>query len=105
MIAVAVAAASGLGGGGAVEVPLLRIVVAFVLCAGVALLAILLLRQRFGRGGSSWPRRMATGTIEVCEVRRVTLHADVGVVRHDGREYLLLLQAGASRVLCERDVP
>lgn len=109
MIAVAAqAAAARLGGGGAPDVPVMRIVLAFVLCAAIALLAVLLLRQRIGagRGTAGWWRGVtpATGAVEVQEVRRLTLHADVGVVRHAGREYLLLVQAGNAVVLRERDV-
>lgn len=98
------AATQHLGGGAALDIPVGRIFVAFVICALIALLAILLIRQRSGRGDlAGWLRRVAPGrgVIEVVEMRRLSLHADIGVVRHDGREYLLLLQAGSHRVLRE----
>ena len=103
MIWVAASAATRLGGGGAPDIPVGRIVLAFLLCVVVAGLAILLLRQR---GAPLAWRRLgeARGAIEIGEVRRLTLHADVGVVRHAGREYLVLVQAGAASVLRERDV-
>lgn len=103
MIWVAAAAATRLGGGGAPDIPVARIVLAFLLCIALAGLAILLLRQR---GAPLAWRRIgeARGAIEIGEVRRLTLHADIGVVRHAGREYLLLVQAGAASVLHERDV-
>lgn len=104
MIWVVAAAATRLGGGGAPDIPVARIVLAFLLCIAVAALAILLLRQR--GAPLAWRRRLgdAGGAIEIGEVRRLTLHADIGVVRHGGREYLLLVQAGAASVLRERDV-
>lgn len=104
MIPIAAQAAGRLGGGGALDVPIGRIVIAFVACAAVAALAILLIRNRAGRGDlGGWLRNVAPrrGAIEVVEVRRLTLHADIGLVRHSGREYLLLLQAGSSTVLRE----
>ena len=96
-----------LGGGGAVDVPVGRIIVAFVFCALIAFLAILLIRQRTGRSDiAGWLRRVTPGrgAIEVVEVRRLTMYADIGLIRHAGREYLLVLQAGSNTVLCERDV-
>ena len=96
-----------LGGGGAVDVPVARIVLAFLVCAMIAGLAVLLIRQRTGRSDlAGWLRRVtpSRGAIDVVEVRRLTLHADIGLVRHDGREYLLLLQAGTNSVLREREI-
>ena len=108
-VALVLAQAAGrLGGGGGVDVPVARIVTAFVFCAIIAALAILLIRQRSGRGDlAGWLRRVAPAggsAVDVVEVRRLTMHADLGVVRHDGREYLLLVQAGSARVLRERDL-
>lgn len=97
-----------LGGGSAVDIPIGRIVAAFAICALVAFLAILLIRQRTGRGDLAGFLRRVTpgrGNIEVVEVRRLTMHADIGLIRHDDREYLLVLQAGATHVLRERDLP
>lgn len=108
MIVVFAQATGRLGGGGAVAIPFGRIAVAFLMCALIAVLAILLIRQRTGRGDvagwlrSASPRR---GAIEVVEVRRLTMHADIGLVRHGGREYLLVLQAGRTSVLREIETP
>jgi len=96
--------AGRLGGGGAVDVPLGRIVFAFLLCIVVAALAILLIRQRMGKGDlNGWLRRVAPGkgAVEIVEVRRVGMHADIGVVRYGGREFLLLLHAQRPSVLRE----
>ncbi|HEX4695789.1 hypothetical protein [Sphingomonas sp.] len=104
MILFADQVAGRLGGGGAVDVPLGRIVFAFVLCIAVAGLAILLIRQRMGKADlAAWLRGVAPrkGAIEIVEVRRIGMHADIGVVRYDGQEFLLLLHAQRPHVLRE----
>lgn len=102
---VACAAGHRLGGGGAVDVSLGRIVLAFVICIIVAVLAILLIRQRGGKIDLAHlfahlePRARV---IQILETRRLNPHSDICLVRHDDREYLLVLQAGATHVLRER---
>jgi hypothetical protein len=100
------AATAGHLGGGGVDIPVLRIVMSLIACLIIAVLAILFLRQRSGRPLRFDFSALKTrgGAIDLVEVRRLSLHGDVCVVRHDGREYLLLVQAGDSRVLRERDV-
>lgn len=101
------AAAPRLGGGGDVDVSLGRIVIAFVICIIVAVLAILLIRQRGGKVDLARlfarlePRARE---IEVIETRRLNPHSDICLVRHDDREYLLVLQQGATQILRERDL-
>jgi hypothetical protein len=103
----ALAGGGRLGGGQPLEVSLGRIVAALVICIIVAVLAALLIRQRAGKVDlyalfgrlQSRPR-----AIEVVETRRLSPHADICVVRHSGREYLLLLLAGNARVLREEPV-
>jgi hypothetical protein len=103
----ALAAPGRLGGGQPLEVSLGRIVAALVICIIVAVLAALLIRQRAGKIDlyalfgrlQSRPR-----AIEVVETRRLSPHADICVVRHSGREYLLLLLAGDARILSEQPV-
>lgn len=103
----ALAGGGRLGGGQPLEVSLGRIVSALVVCIIVAVLAALLIRQRggkldlyafFGRLQSR-PR-----AIEVVETRRLSPNADICVVRHSGREYLLLVLAGDARILREEPV-
>lgn len=96
----AAAARTGrLGGGGGLDVPVLRILAALLLCLMAATAAILLLRRR--AEGGAWLKRLATTprAIDVVEVRRLGTHADIGLVRHGGAEYLLLLQSGGALVL------
>lgn len=104
----ALAAGGGrLGGGQPLEVSLGRIVAALVICIIIAVLAALLIRQRAGKLDlyalfgrlQSRPR-----AIEVVETRRLSPNADICVVRHSGREYLLLLLAGDARILSEQAV-
>ena len=100
--------ATRLGDGDGVDIPVGRIVLALLACILIAFFAIILLRERL-RGGeaASWLRRLTPkrGVIDVVEVRRLSVYAEIGVVRHDGREYLMLLQAGANTILRETDVP
>jgi hypothetical protein len=44
---------------------------------------------------------MRTRAIEVVETRRLSQHADVCLIRHGGKDYLLLLMAGTVHVLDE----
>lgn len=99
LAAAATAARGRLGGGAPLEVPVLRILAALALCLMVATLVLLLLRRR--GGSTQWLSRLspAPRAIDVVEVRRLGLHADIGLVRHAGAEYLLLLQGGSATVL------
>jgi hypothetical protein len=100
------AAQPRLGGGGSLDISLGRIIAALVICIMIAVLAILLIRQRGGRADLTalftrlQPQARA---IEVIETRRLSPHADICLVRHDGRDYLLILQQGSMQVL--RDEP
>ena len=94
-----------LGGGGAIDVSLGRIVISLVICVIVAALAILLLRQRSGRIDlATFFQRIEprTRAIQVVETRRLSPHADICLVRQGGREYLLVLQQGSVQVLSEQ---
>lgn len=100
-------AAGRLGGGAALDISPWRILAALILCIIIAMLAAVMLRQRGGRfaPGALLPRLdLGRRTIEVVETRRLSPHADLCVVRHGGREYLLLLLAGDARVLRESAV-
>jgi flagellar biogenesis protein FliO len=102
------AAAPGLGGGEALGVSLGRVVTALIICLMIAVLAALLIRQRAGKGDlPALMARLNTASreIQVVETRRLSPHADICIVRHDDREYLLLLQSGHGSVLRERPAP
>jgi hypothetical protein len=102
------AAQPRLGGGGDLGVSLGRIVAALLICTAVAILAALLLRQRSGKIDlrTLLSRvELRQREIQVVETRRLSLHADICLLRHGGREYLLLLMAGDARVLNEGHVP
>ena len=103
----ALAGAGRLGGGQPLEVSLGRIVSALVICIIIAVLAVLLIRQRAGRLDlhAFFGRfQVRPRSIEVVETRRLSPNADICVVRHSGREYLLLLLAGSARILSEEPV-
>lgn len=91
-----------LGGGSGVDVSPIRIILSLVICIAVAVLAILLIRQRNGtidlRALMSRAERRAS-RITVHETRRLGMHADACLVECDGREYLLVLQQGGVHVL------
>lgn len=101
------AVANRLGGGG-VDIPVARILLSLIACLIVAVLAILFLRQRGGKidlRGSLGRLAAGRGAIDVVEVRRVSLNGDICLIRHDGTEYLILVQAGASTILREQSTP
>lgn len=90
--------------GDPIDVSVGRIVVAFIFVVVIAGLAALLIRQRSGKIdlATLFSRvELRRRAIHVVETRRLSPHADICVVRHEGREYLLLLQAGNARVLRE----
>jgi len=90
----------GLGGGEDVSVSIWRVLAALVICAIVALLAVLMIRKRAAGGLpviASLPAR--SRRIQVVETRRLSPHADISLVREGGREYLVLLFAGGSQIL------
>jgi hypothetical protein len=97
-----------LGGGGDLQISLVRIIVSFVICVIIAALAILMLRQRSGKIDLAAlfariePRARQ---IKVIETRRLSPHADISLVHQGGREYLLVLQAGSVEVLRDEPLP
>lgn len=104
-VALAQATAHLGGGGAAADVSIVRVLASLILCLGMAVAVILLMR---GRGirvptlkGLIVP---AAPGIEIIQTRRLSTHADISLVRHSGREYLLLLQAGSAQILRESDV-
>ena len=106
--------AQHLGGGVGPDVSLIRILAAFLLCGAAAVALALVVRQR--AGGSKRSARLSltrlfptglTGArrIDVIEARRISLHADLCLVRCDGTEYLLLCGASGHEILARQDMP
>jgi hypothetical protein len=109
LLAASPALASGgrLGGGQPLEVSLGRIVSALVICIIIAVLAVLMIRQRSGKidlHALLGRFQVKPRAIEVIETRRLSQHADICLLRHSGREYLLLLLAGDARILGEQAI-
>lgn len=104
LAAPAIASPGRLGGGGAVDVSLTRIVMALVLGTMLAVLAALAIKRGGGRLDLTAMRRLfaalpAARRIEVIESRRVSQHADICLVRCDGEEYLILSSARQQKIL------
>lgn len=100
----ALASPGRLGGGGAVDVSLTRIVMALVLGTMLAVLAALAIKRGGGRFDMAVVRRLfvalpAARRIHVIESRRVSQHADLCLVRCDGEEYLILSSAQQQQIL------
>lgn len=98
-----------LGGGGDLGISLTRIVMALLLCLMLAVLAALLLKRGGGKVDLSAIRRLVVRLpverrIDIVETRRVSQHADICLLRCDGREYLILCAAQQQTVLREDDV-
>lgn len=99
--------AQQLGGGGGIEVPLLRMVAALVVSLGAGLALALLLRRR----GARLPARLKwlegvvrPGRIELVETRRIATQAELSLVRCEGQEYLILSGPGTAQVIKQRPV-
>lgn len=104
----ALAAGGRLGGGAALDVSVTRIISAFLLCAMLAAVTAVLLKRGGGRidfaglrtlGQAPAPRR-----IVLIETRRMSQHADICLLRCDGRDYLILSSQSAQTVLRETEV-
>lgn len=100
--------ADRLGGGSDLGISLTRIVMALLLCLMLAALAALLLKRSGGKIDFAALRGLvarmpAARRIEVIETRRVSQHADICLMRCDGREYLILSAAHQQTVLREGD--
>lgn len=98
------------GGGGGVDVSMTRVISALVLCLMLAALAVMLLKRNGGKidlpklGGLFVKLPVAARRIDVIETRRVSAHAEVCLLRCDGRDYLILSSAQQQTVLREAPV-
>lgn len=99
--------AARLGGGEDLYVSLSRIVVALLIAIVLIVAAAVLIRQHGGKHDLAAVLgrvRLKSRNIDVLEARRLSPHADICLVRHRSREYLLLLGSGHGRVLSCVDV-
>ena len=92
-----------LGGAADPEISLVRILAALVLCIGAAIALALLISKRGGTGrfGQLAAKLQRPSRLAVIEARRISPHADLCLVRCDGKEYLLVCGTGEIRVLAE----
>ncbi len=104
----AFAAARGqLASGGDLNISLGRIVLALLLCIGIAVVAAIIIKRGGGQfNWARWHRSLSELAPErrmrVVEARRISVHADLCLVRCDAREYLILSSATAQQVLESR---
>ena len=97
-----------LGGGGGLDLSLTRIVLSLLLCLGIALSLIVLLKRNGGRVNANALRGLlakglpADQRIRVIEARRFSAHADLCLVRCDEVEYVILCSAQQQQVLREQ---
>ena len=98
------ASAQRLGGATTPDVSFVRVFLALFVCLIVAVLAVLLLRQRRGTGAPFFLSRLSASTsrIKVVETRRIAPQADLSLVRCDDEEYLLLIAPGGASVLHQK---
>lgn len=101
--------AQSLASGQSFEAPLLRLFAGFIVCSLVALVAALLLKRHMSAGKGLPLLQSALGggdgrRIAVLETRRLSAHADVCRFTSAGREYLVVVAAGAALVLRDSEI-
>lgn len=100
------AIAQRLGGGSAPDISIGRVVAALVLCLFAICLVVLTLKR--GGGLNLSQLRPLAGVpigrrISIIETRRISQHADLCLVRCDGRDFLILTSQQQQTVLRESD--
>lgn len=104
----AFASAAKLGGGGGLDLSLTRVVLSLLLCLGIAISGIVLLKRNGARVNAGALRGLlAKGLpveprVRVIESRRISAHADLCLVRCDDVEYVILCSAQQQQVLREQ---
>lgn len=102
------AGAARLGGGGGLDLSLTRILLSLMLCLGIAASVIVLLKRNGGRINANALRGLlarglpADQRIRVIESRRISVHADLCVVRCDDVEYVILCSAQQQQLIREQ---
>ena len=101
--------ATRIGGGGGLDLSLTRIMLSLLLCLGIAISVIFLIK-RGGRVNLAGLRGVLAKSlptdqrIRVIEARRISLHADLCLVRCDDVEYVILCSAQQQQLLREQPV-
>ena len=103
-------ARASLAMGSAPEIPWFRLIFSFLLCMGIAIGAILLLRRHQRHGSWGILNRMQLGDarpaldqIRILEVRRVSPTGRLCLIEFDERHFLLAVTDHAITILAERD--
>jgi len=107
------AAAQALAGGGGPDISVFRVIFAFVTAAAAAFGLALFLRARSGHtivpaDLARWVKLpVASRQIEVLETRRISVHADLCLIRNNGSEWLLACGPAGITILrsCNTSTP
>lgn len=89
------------------DIPWLRIVLSFIFCIAVAVIAILALRAYKGKQGNGLQSifakrgRVKSNRIYIAEMRRLNAHADLCVIHFNDQEYLLSVAGSGITVLAQ----
>lgn len=106
----AFASGSRLGGGGALDLSLTRIVISLLLCLAIAASVILILKRNGRRANVAGLRALLSKglpsdqRIMVIESRRISAHADLCLVRCDDVDYVILSSAQQQQLLRQTPV-
>lgn len=98
------AGAQQLGGGAAPDISLVRVFLALLVSLVIAVLAVLVLKQRLGGRLPSFFSRIAPSTarIRLVESRRISTQGELCIAEVDGEEFLLLISPGGPLLLDRR---
>lgn len=104
LVLAAAGQAGRIGVADAPGIPWLRIFVALLVCIGIAIAAVFLLRQIVRRGKlgmiNSKFGRIANGTdIEILESRRASIHGHICLIHCRGHAYLIAMTAGGASLI------
>lgn len=88
-----------LGQGADDEISLWRVGAALLLCLLLAVAAVFVLRTRMGRGTFAGLIVRKDRRLQLVEALRLSSHADLCIVRCDGRELLVIVSPHESRLL------
>lgn len=107
-----VLAQTTLATGSAPDIPWLRLIFSFLLCIGIAIGAVLLLRRYQRRGGVGLLKRLrlagelpVADQIRIVEARRVSPSGRLCLIEFDGRQFLLSVTEQSIGILAEKNTP
>ena len=100
--------AQQLSGGGNVEISIIRILAALLICLAAAVALALAIRSRGGKAPINWRRFSSlstSGRIRLIESQRLSLNAELCLVQCDGIEYLVISGPSGLHVINQQTLP